>query len=68
MDRTACRCCPFWWILIFGLSVLARHEPAAWRSALDLDRSPRADPLIQLFDEALEVIPKLLSNALILKS
>jgi hypothetical protein len=29
-----------WWVMLFGLSLLARYEPAAWRAALDLDRRP----------------------------
>jgi hypothetical protein len=52
-----------WWILLFGLSLLARYEPAAWRAALDLDQSPIADPLTQLLDDALVVVPALLFNA-----
>ena len=52
-----------WWILLFGLSLLARYEPAAWRAALDLDRSPVADPLRQLLDDALVTAPALLFEA-----
>src|SRR5262249_12327659 len=44
-----------WWIVLFSLSLLARYEPAAWRAALDLDRSPRADPLTPPLDEALAI-------------
>jgi hypothetical protein len=53
-----------WWVLIFGLSLLARYEPAAWRSALDPDRSQLAVPLEQLLDTALEVTPGLLYEAI----
>ena len=49
-----------WWILLFSLSLLARYEPVAWRAALDLDRSPIADPLTQLLDDALTLVPALL--------
>jgi len=52
-----------WWILLFSLSLLARYEPAAWRAALDLDRSPVADPLTQLLDDALVTVPALLFDA-----
>jgi hypothetical protein len=52
-----------WWILLFGLSLLARYEPAAWRAALDLDRSAVADPLRQLLDDALVTVPALLFDA-----
>jgi hypothetical protein len=51
-----------WWVLQ-GLSLLARYEPAAWRSALDLDRSPIADGFIYLLDAALEIVPDLLYEA-----
>jgi len=49
-----------WWVLLHGLSLLARYEPAAWRAALDLDSSPIADPLTELLDQALEIVPDLL--------
>lgn len=52
-----------WWVLLHGLSLLARYEPAAWRSALDLDKSPIADPLIDLLDSALQIVPDLLYEA-----
>jgi hypothetical protein len=52
-----------WWVLLFGLSLLARYEPAAWREALDPDQSPIADPLAQLLDDALEIVPHLLFTA-----
>jgi hypothetical protein len=52
-----------WWILLFGLSLLARYEPAAWRGALDLDRSRVADALTQLLDDALVTVPALLFDA-----
>lgn len=53
-----------WWVLLFGLSLLARYEPAAWRAALDADASDLAVPLEELLDEALEVTPALLHEAL----
>jgi hypothetical protein len=49
-----------WWVLLHGLSLLARYEPAAWGAALDLDSSPIADPLAELLDQALEIVPDLL--------
>jgi hypothetical protein len=52
-----------WWALLHGLSLLARYEPAAWRLALDLDTSPIADPLIDLLDSALQIVPDLLYDA-----
>jgi hypothetical protein len=52
-----------WWTLLFGLSLLARYQPADWRAALDFDRSACADRLVELLDEALLVIPDLLFDA-----
>lgn len=54
-----------WWVLLFGLSALARYEPVAWQAALDLDRSPAADPLMELLDMALEIVPDLLYEAVV---
>jgi hypothetical protein len=54
-----------WWVLLFGLSLLARYEPAAWRAALDPDRSTLAVPLQELLDEALVATPALLSEAIL---
>ena len=52
-----------WWALLFGLSLLARYEPVAWQTALDLDQSRIADPLTKLLDDALEIVPDLLYAA-----
>lgn len=52
-----------WWILLFGLSLLARYYPAQWRDALDLDQSPYAHWLMELLDEALAIVPALLYEA-----
>jgi hypothetical protein len=54
-----------WWVLLFGLSLLARYEPAAWRHALDPDESRIAVLLEALLDEALTEMPRLLTEALI---
>lgn len=53
-----------WWVLLFALSLLARYEPAAWRTALDPDQSRLAVPLEYLLDEALEITPRLLYEAI----
>lgn len=53
-----------WWILLFGLSLLARYEPAAWRKALDPDAAGAAVLLESLLDAALEELPRLLTDAL----
>ena len=52
-----------WWVLLFGLSLLARYQPAEWRGALDLDHSLCADRLMELLDEALMIVPDLLFEA-----
>jgi hypothetical protein len=53
-----------WWVLLFGLSLLARYEPAAWRQALDPDASTLAVPLEELLEEAMAATPALLYEAL----
>jgi hypothetical protein len=45
-----------WWVLLFGLSLLARYEPATWRASLDVEQ-PLAVPLEDLLDEALVAVP-----------
>jgi hypothetical protein len=54
-----------WWVLLFGLSLLARYEPVSWQAALDPDRSSLAFLLERLLDEALDVVPELLYGAII---
>lgn len=46
-----------WWALLLGLSSLARYEPAAWTTAIDLDASPLAVHLQALLDIAAEWAP-----------
>lgn len=53
-----------WWVLLFGLSMLARYEPATWTTAIDYDTSKLAAPLDQLLQIALERIPQLVLTAL----
>ena|SRR5258708_38572610 len=53
-----------WWVLLFGLSMLARYHPAAWTRALAIDRSRDAMPLERALDEALEAVPPLVLDAL----
>ncbi|MEO8968767.1 MAG: hypothetical protein ABI427_14610 [Solirubrobacteraceae bacterium] len=53
-----------WWVLLFGLSLLARYEPADWRKALDPDGSEAGVFLEALLDEALRDLPRLLTDAL----
>jgi hypothetical protein len=53
-----------WWVLLFGLSMLARYHPAPWTNALRPDESQDAVPLEAALDEALDAIPELLLEAL----
>ena len=57
-----------WWVLLFGLSIFARYDPALWTTTLNLDRSGSAVPLQLLLDEALEALPALIADALIAKA
>jgi hypothetical protein len=53
-----------WWTLLFGLSMLARYEPATWTAALSYDTSELAAPLDGLLQVALERVPELIFTAL----
>jgi hypothetical protein len=46
-----------WWALLLGLSSLARYEPVAWTTAIDLDASPLAVHLQAVLDIAAEWAP-----------
>lgn len=54
-----------WWVLLFGMSILARYDPALWSASLDLDKSNRAVPLRLVLDEALVAVPRLIAHALL---
>jgi len=53
-----------WWALLFGLSMLARYEPASWTGALDYDSSNLAAPLDQLLTIGLDRVPELVLEGL----
>ncbi|MGB7160160.1 MAG: hypothetical protein WBD40_18985 [Tepidisphaeraceae bacterium] len=53
-----------WWTLLFGLSMLARYEPAGWTAALALDSSPLAAPLDECLRRGVQRIPELVLDAL----
>ncbi|MFI0242274.1 YaaC family protein [Streptomyces sp. NPDC016845] len=46
-----------WWALLFGLSILARYEPAAWAKIIDIDRSVSASAVEHVLDQALVAVP-----------
>lgn len=53
-----------WWALLFGLSHLTRYHPAAWTSAVDLDKSVEAAPLREVLDVAAAQVPARVLDAL----
>jgi len=53
-----------WWALTFGLSMLARYEPAGWNAMLDLDHGALSSHLVRLLDAAVDVLPELVLRAL----
>jgi YaaC-like Protein len=54
-----------WWSLLFGLSMLARYEPAGWIRALDYESSELAAPLAKLLDIGLTRVADLTLGALV---
>lgn len=53
-----------WWALLYALSMVARYEPDAWVGLLDVDESQLAVPLEGVVEDALEVVPHLVLDAL----
>jgi hypothetical protein len=53
-----------WWALLFGLSMLARYQPAEWVAHIDVDSSPYAVGLETLLESALTAVPYLIMTAL----
>jgi hypothetical protein len=53
-----------WWLLLFGLSTIARYDPELWVGALDVNSSEQAVPIEAALDEALEALPELILEAL----
>jgi hypothetical protein len=56
-----------WWALLYGLSIFARYHPGLWMEALAVDRSELAVPLEGVLDAALEAIPALIHQELLVK-
>jgi len=54
-----------WWVLLFGLSNIARYDPELWVGALDVNNSQLAVPIEAALDIALEALPELILDALI---
>jgi hypothetical protein len=53
-----------WWVLLFGLSGIARYDPELWIGALDANNSRLAVPIEAALDTALEALPDLILDAL----
>lgn len=53
-----------WWVLLFGLSMVARYDPEVWAAALDENVSADAVPIEAALDAALEAVPDRILDAL----
>jgi hypothetical protein len=53
-----------WWILLYGLSMVARYEPAEWAEVLEVNRSDLAVAVESLLDTAMLIIPQLVLEAI----
>ncbi len=53
-----------WWAVLYGLSMVARYQPARWTEHLDVDKSALAVPLETVLDGALDACPELIRLAL----
>lgn len=54
-----------WWAVLFTLSILARYQPAEWAQHIDVDHSRYAVPLENLLKRAIDVVPRLIAEAII---
>jgi hypothetical protein len=53
-----------WWILLFGLSTIARYDPELWVAALAINASADATSLESTLDIAADLLPALILQAL----
>ncbi len=53
-----------WWVLLFGLSMLARYHPVPWTQALNVDASRTAVTLELTMNRALDAMPHLVFEAI----
>jgi hypothetical protein len=53
-----------WWAVLYTLSMLARYHPAEWAEHIDVDRSRHAVPLENLLKSAIDVVPRLIVEAI----
>jgi hypothetical protein len=52
-----------WWVLLFGLSMVARYDPELWVEAID-PRNERAVPIEAALEDAMTAVPELILEAL----
>lgn len=53
-----------WWAVLHTLSMLARYQPAEWAAHIDVDVSRHAVPIERLLKRAIEVVPRLIAEAI----
>jgi hypothetical protein len=53
-----------WWVLLFGLSMVARYDPEVWVATLDVNESSLAVPLEAALDLATDVLPEMILDEL----
>jgi hypothetical protein len=53
-----------WWVLLFGLSMVARYDPEVWIAVLDINECEQAVPIEAALDQALDAVPDLILAAL----
>ncbi|MEU8126636.1 hypothetical protein AB0B68_05430 [Micromonospora sp. NPDC049049] len=53
-----------WWTVLFALSMMARYEPNNWARMIQIDSSVEASAIEHILDQALDVVPALLLDAI----
>lgn len=53
-----------WWTVLYALSMLARYQPAEWASHINVDASPHAVAIERLLKDAIQVVPRLVLEAI----
>jgi hypothetical protein len=54
-----------WWVILFGLSMLARYYPRDWMAMLDVDRPSSDAVLIEtMLEDGLSALPQIVLDAL----
>ena len=53
-----------WWLLLFGLSIVARYDPELWVASINIDADERAEPVAVALRAGLDLLPGLILDAL----